>query len=317
MKEFIQSLPKAELHVHLEGTLEPEQMFRLAHRNGVAMPYQSVEEIQKAYRFSNLQEFLDIYYLGTQVLLKVQDFYDLCYSYLKKLQLQGVSYAELMFDPQAHTSRGVALGTVVEGIVAAMKDAKDTWGLETKLIFSFLRHLPEQHAIRIWKEANPYKQHFIAVGLDSSELNNPPSKFQRVFDMARSEGKYTVAHAGEEGDAQYIREAVELLKVSRIDHGNNCLQDPLLVKELVEKQIPLTLCPLSNKALQVCPDLTQHPLKYMLDQGLLITINSDDPAYFGGHLNDNYLSIANSLNLTKEHLQTLAANSFKAAFREQ
>lgn len=314
MTEFIQKLPKAELHLHLEGTLEPELMFMLAQRNQVVIPFRSVEEVKEAYQFSNLQEFLDIYYQGCNVLRRKQDFYDLCYTYLQKLHSQNTVYVEMMFDPQAHTQRGIALDVVVEGIVEAQKDAQRDFGIQSALIFSFLRHLSEEDAINIWKAATPFKQYFLAVGLDSSELGNPPEKFKRVFDLARSEGFLTVAHAGEEGPASYIHQALDLLKVARIDHGNNCLQDEKLVQKLLEQQIPMTLCPLSNKALQVCTDLRQHPLKKMMDHGLLVSIHSDDPAYFGGQLNDNYLALTQALNLSEEDLTKLAIHSFQSSF---
>ncbi len=314
MQEFINAIPKAELHLHLEGTLEPELMFRLSERNGIKIPFDSVDEIKQAYRFNNLQEFLDIYYQGANVLQTEQDFYDLTILYLEKLHQQNCVYAELMFDPQTHTYRGIDLGVVVKGIVDAQLEAEKKWQLKSKLIFSFLRHLPEEDALKIWELADPYKKFFVAVGLDSSELGNPPEKFRNVFEKARSEGFRIVAHAGEEGPSDYVKGALDLLKADRIDHGNNSLQDDELVEELVLRQVPLTLCPLSNLALKVIDKLEDHPLQEMLQKGLLVTINSDDPAYFGGHLNDNYVRIAEALDLSKKEVVQLAKNSFKGSF---
>ncbi len=314
MKEFIQNIPKAELHVHIEGTLEPELMFKLAAKNNIPLKYKNVEEVKAAYQFNNLQEFLDIYYLGANVLQTKDDFYELTFSYLKKLHEQNVVYAELMFDPQTHTSRGIELSVVVEGIKEAMAYAEKQWHLKTELIFSFLRHLSQCEAFKVWDEAEPYKNEFIAVGLDSSEVGNPPEKFLEVFKKVREDGVKAIAHAGEEGPAMYIRNAIDLLKISRIDHGNNCLQDPDLVDELVAKQIPLTLCPLSNLSLKVITNLKQHPLKYMMEKGLLVTINSDDPAYFGGQLVDNYKQTVEALGLDKQDIVQLAKNSFIGSF---
>ena len=279
LKNFIKTIPKAELHLHIEGTFEPELMFKIAKRNNLKIKYKSVEELKKAYNFNNLQEFLDIYYEGAKVLIEEQDFYDMTWAYLKKVHLQNVTHTEIFFDPQTHTDRKIKFGTVIEGIHKALEDGQKKLGITSKLIMCFLRHLDEETAVKTLKEALNYKDWITAVGLDSSEVGNPPSKFQNVFEQARNEGFLTVAHAGEEGPAEYIWEALNLLKVSRIDHGNHCLDDEKLVKELVNRKIPLTVCPLSNLKLKVVKDLKNHPLKAMLDKGLLVTINSDDPAY--------------------------------------
>jgi adenosine deaminase len=314
IEEFIIAIPKAELHVHIEGTFEPELMFEIAKRNSIPLQYQSVEELKKAYNFSNLQSFLDIYYAGAKVLITEQDFYDLTRAYLEKSHAQNVLHTEIMFDPQTHTSRGIEFKTVIGGITRALQDAKKEWGMTTFLIMNFLRHLSEEDAFKTLQTALDYKDLIIAVGLDSSEKGHPPSKFQRVFEMALKEGFKTVAHAGEEGPAEYVWEALDLLKVSRIDHGNNSLDDENLVREIVKQQIPLTVCPLSNLKLKVVTDLKQHPLKKMLDAGLLATVNCDDPAYFGGYVNENFLAVSKALNLTKEEILLLARNSFEASF---
>jgi adenosine deaminase len=312
LKNFIKTIPKAELHLHIEGTFEPELMFKIAKRNNLKIKYKSVEELKKAYNFNNLQEFLDIYYEGAKVLIEEQDFYDMTWAYLEKVHLQNVTHTEIFFDPQTHTDRKIKFGTVIEGIHKALEDGQKKLGITSKLIMCFLRHLDEETAVKTLKEALNYKDWITAVGLDSSEVGNPPSKFQNVFEQARNEGFLTVAHAGEEGPAEYIWEALNLLKVSRIDHGNHCLDDEKLVKELVNRKIPLTVCPLSNLKLKVVKDLKNHPLKAMLDKGLLVTINSDDPAYFGGYVNENYLAVAEALSLSKEDIEKLAKNSFDA-----
>lgn len=313
-KEFLYKIPKAELHLHIEGSFEPELMFAIAQRNKIKIHYSSVEEVRKAYNFSNLQDFLDIYYQGASVLITEQDFYDLTWAYLQKAHAQGVTHSEIFFDPQTHTDRGIEFETVITGIHRALADGKSQLGISYGIIMCFLRHLPEEAALKTLKQALPFKSLLVAVGLDSSEKGHPPSDFQRVYDQARAEGLLTVAHAGEEGSADYVWQALNLLKVSRVDHGNHSLDDPKLVAELAARQIPLTVCPLSNKKLQVCPDLSKHPLRSMLASGLLPTINSDDPAYFGGYVGDNYLAITEALNLSKEELQTLARNSFTASF---
>lgn len=313
-KAFIEGLPKAELHLHLEGSFEPELMFEIARRNGIDLPYPSVEALKAAYNFSNLQEFLDIYYQGADVLHTEQDFYDLTKAYLDRVNRDNVKHVEVFFDPQTHTSRGVAFATVIEGISKALKDGEREHGITSFLIMSFLRHLSEEDAFKTLEEGLAYRDRIIGVGLDSSELGNPPSKFERVFAKAADEGFLLMAHAGEEGPASYIWEAIDVLKVDRIDHGNRCLEDEDLVDELMQSQIALTLCPLSNQKLQVCPDLRKHPVKQMLDLGLLATIHSDDPAYFGGYMNANYIAVAEALDLTEDYLVQLAINGFEASF---
>ncbi len=314
MKNFIQNLPKAELHLHIEGTLEPELMFKLAKKNSIKIPYQNVDDVRKAYEFDSLQPFLDIYYAGASVLITQEDFYDLTWAYLLKCKDQNILHVEIFFDPQTHTSRGVAFGDVVEGISEALNDGHEKLGISSFLIMSFLRHLSEDEAIKTLKESLPYKYFIKGVGLDSSELGNPPSKFQKVFRMAKNAGYKCVAHAGEEGDASYIKEAIELLGVDRIDHGVRCEEDRELMKRLKDEQIPLTMCPLSNLKLKVVGDLKNYNLKKLLEYGLCVTVNSDDPAYFGGYLNENYEAMAKSLNLSKEDMKTISKNSFKASF---
>ncbi len=314
IEKFIEGIPKTELHLHVEGTFEPELMLEIAKRNNKKIPYQSVEELKNAYKFNNLQEFLDIYYAGANVLINEQDFYDLTWAYLTKVHEQNVVHVEVFFDPQTHTDRGVSFDTVIKGIRRALEDGKEKLGITYRLIMSFLRHLDEASAFRTLEQALPYKDWISAVGLDSSEVGNPPSKFERVFAKSMEEGFSTVAHAGEEGPAEYIWEALDLLKIIRVDHGNRCLDDEKLVQRLIESQMPLTLCPLSNLELKVVHDLKDHPIKTMMDKGLLVTVNSDDPAYFGGYMNENYLGIAEALDLSKEHITTLVKNSFKASW---
>ena len=309
--EYIKKIPKAELHLHIEGTFEPELMFEIAQRNKVEIPYQSVEEVKKAYQFSCLQDFLDIYYAGASVLLYEKDFYDLTMAYFKHCAEENVVHTEIMFDPQTHTKRGVSFETVINGIQKAREDAKEKYGISSLLIMSYLRHLSEEDAFETLEQSLPYKHLIKAVGLDSSEKGNPPSKFQKVFEASIKEGYVPVAHAGEEGPAEYIWEALDLLKISRIDHGNNCLTDEVLVKKLVDEKIALTVCPLSNLELKVVDDLKDHPLKKMLNLGLKATVNSDDPAYFGGYMNANFLQTAEALDLTKEDVKTLVKNSFE------
>ncbi len=314
MIEFIKGLPKAELHLHIEGSFEPELMFKIAKRNNVEIPYKSVEEVKAAYAFDNLQDFLDIYYSGAGALMVEQDFFDLTWAYLEKVHSENVLHAEIMFDPQTHTERGISFGTVIIGISNALRQAEAKFGMTTKLIMSFLRHLSEEEALKTLEDAMPYKKLITAVGLDSSEVGNPPSKFQQVFAKAEAEGFLTVAHAGEEGPAEYVWEALDLLKVSRVDHGNNSLDDEILVQELVDRKMPLTVCPLSNLKLKVVTDLKDHPLRKMLQKGLLATINSDDPAYFGGYMNANYIEVVEALSLTKEEICQLTKNAFEASF---
>ena len=308
------ALPKAELHLHIEGTLEPEMMFALARRNGVSLPYASVDEVRRAYVFSDLQSFLDIYYAGCRVLLNEQDFYELTYAYLQRASLQGVRHAEIFFDPQTHTERGIAFETVITGIHRALQDGHRQLHLTSGLILCFLRHLSEEAAMRTLAEALPFTEWLLGVGLDSSEAGHPPSKFQRVYHQARGVGLRAVAHAGEEGPAEYIWEALDLLGAERIDHGVRALDDDRLVGRLLEQPTPLTVCPLSNVRLRVFPALRQHNLKRMLERGLLVTINSDDPAYFGGYVLDNFRETTEALGLTQADLLTLARNSFRASF---
>ncbi|RZM75607.1 adenosine deaminase [Leptolyngbya iicbica] len=314
MSSLIQTLPKAELHIHIEGSLEPEMMFTLAQRNGIELPYASVAEIQAAYQFENLQSFLDLYYAGAQVLQTEQDFYDLTWAYLQKCAAQTVRHTEIFFDPQTHTDRGLPFEIVCNGITAALQAGREQLNVSSHLILCFLRHLSADDAMATLEQALPYQDRIIGVGLDSSELGHPPSKFQAVFDRARAEGFLTVAHAGEEGPPEYIWEALKLLKVSRIDHGVRCVEDPALVDYLGEHQIPLTVCPLSNVKLCVFDTMADHNLKTLLDQGLCVTVNSDDPAYFGGYLNENFEAIQTALALTDADLTQLAQNSFRAAF---
>jgi adenosine deaminase len=314
MDAFIEKLPKVELHLHIEGSLEPELMFALAQRNKIKLPFKSVEEVRKAYDFSNLQDFLDIYYQGMGVLQTEQDFYDLTWAYLEKCAAQNVLHVEIFFDPQGHTDRGIKFETVLNGITRALDDGQKKFGISSKVIMCFLRHLSEEDAFKTLEQALPYKNRIIGVGLDSSEKGHPPSKFQRVFARARAEGFLIVAHAGEEGPPEYVHEALDLLKVNRIDHGNRSLEDPALVARLVKEGMALTVCPLSNLKLCVVKDMRNHPLKKMLDLGLKATINSDDPAYFGGYMNDNYKAVTHALNLDKSHLLTLARNGVQASF---
>ncbi len=292
-------------------------MLKLAERNDIKIKYNSVEEVKKAYDFSNLQDFLDVYYEGTRVLVEEEDFYELTWMYLKRISTENVLHTEIFFDPQSHTMRGIDFSTVIKGIHRALVDGEDKLGLSTKLIMCFLRHLDEESAIETPEEALEYKSWITAVGLDSSEIGNPPSKFERVFKKSKEEGFLTVAHAGEEGPAEYIWEALELLGVSRIDHGNHSLDDENLVMELAKRRIPLTLCPLSNLKLKVVQSLNNHPLKTMMKKGLMVTVNSDDPAYFNGYLNENYLAVAESSNLSLEDIYQLARNSFQASFLDE
>jgi adenosine deaminase len=314
LKQFIKEIPKAELHVHIEGTLEAELMFKLAQRNQIQLPYQSVTEVQQAYQFENLQSFLDIYYAGATVLQTQQDFYDLTWAYLEKANSQNIRHTEIFFDPQTHTMRGISFDTVYRGIHQALENAHKQFGITSHLILCFLRHLSAEAAMETLEMALPYKENIIAVGLDSSELGNPPSKFKAVFDRARSEGFLTVAHAGEEGSSDYIWQAIKLLKVTRIDHGVQSLQDPKLVDYLVQNKIPLTVCPLSNVKLKIFPTMAEHNFKKLLDIGIFVTINSDDPAYFGGYMTENYQATQTALNLNKTEIYTMTKNAFEAAF---
>ena len=314
LENFINNIPKAELHLHIEGTFEPELMFKIAERNNISLKYKSVEELHSAYKFNNLQDFLDIYYAGANVLITEQDFYDLTLAYLEKMKSQNVLHTEIFFDPQTHTARGIEFSTVINGIHNALKDAEKEFGITSKLIMSFLRHLSEADAFRTLEQGLKFRNWIDGIGLDSSEVGNPPSKFQRVFEKAKSEGFFVMAHAGEEGPSEYVWEALELLKVQRIDHGNRSLDDAKLIERIVDEQTALTVCPLSNLKLCVVDTLEEHPLKTMLDKGILATVNSDDPAYFDGYVNENYLETAQALNLSKEDIYQLAKNSFIGSF---
>lgn len=312
----IARLPKVELHLHIEGSLEPELMFALAERNGVELPYASVEEVRAAYDFSDLQSFLDIYYAGACVLLKEQDFYELTWAYLLRCQDDEVCHTEIFFDPQTHTDRGVTFETVVDGISRALADGREQLGISSHLILCFLRHLSAAAAMETLEQALPYRDRIIAVGLDSSEKGHPPEKFVEVFDRARAEGFLTVAHAGEEGPPAYIEQALDLLQVKRIDHGVRCTEDPMLVRRLQREQVPLTVCPLSNIKLRVFARLEDHNLKQLLDAGVCVTVNSDDPAYFGGYIGQNFRETAKALNLDLDDLEKLARNAVTASFLE-
>ncbi len=307
-------MPKAELHLHIEGTLEPELMFELASRNRVALPYQTPEDVRHAYNFTGLQSFLDIYYQGTRVLLRERDFYDLTWAYARKAHEQSVRHAEVFFDPQAHTERGVPMAAIIEGIRHALSDAEREFGMSSKLILSFLRHLSADDAMRTLSDALPYRDHFAGVGLDSSERDHPPEKFTDVFARARAEGLFVVAHAGEEGPPDYVWQALDTLGAARIDHGVRCIEDAALVDRLRSERVPLTVCPLSNVRLRVFDEIADHNLCQLMDAGLHITINSDDPAYFGGYINENFFAIQKAFDLSENDLRTLARNSFEAAF---
>ncbi|WP_246293832.1 adenosine deaminase [Desulfobacter latus] len=317
MNVFIQGIPKAELHLHIEGTLEPETLFRLAERNGIRIKFNSVEALRQAYHFDNLQSFLDIYYEGAGVLQKEEDFYDLTWEYLLKAKAQNIRHVEIFFDPQTHTERGIAFETVINGIYHALSDGARTLNISFCLIMCFLRHLPESEAMATLSQALDFKDKITGVGLDSSEYGHPPSKFIRVFEKARKEGFMTVAHAGEEGPAEYIWEAIQELKVHRIDHGVRALEDKSLISELKRRRIPLTVCPLSNVKLRVFKDIRTHSFKTLFDQGLCVTVNSDDPAYFGGYVVENYIALQNAFQLTRDDIAQLAVNSFNAAFISQ
>ena len=312
--ELIKKIPKAELHLHIEGTLEPELMFQLAKRNKIQSPFESVDEVKSAYNFHNLQSFLNIYFNGTKVLVTEQDFFDLTWAYMIQCKKDYVVHTEIFFDPQTHTDRGIDFDLIVNGIYKALVKAKETLGISSRIIMCFLRHLDEESAFKILDQAINHKDKIVGVGLDSSELGHPPSKFKNVFKKAIKKGFLTVAHAGEEGPPEYIWEALNLLKVKRIDHGIRCLEDEKLVGKLHDEQIPLTVCPLSNIKLCVFKKLQDHNLKKLLDKELMVMINSDDPAYFGGYLNTNLIECQKTLNLSKEDIKKLAINSFKSSF---
>lgn len=314
LRAVLRQMPKAELHIHIEGSLEPEQIFVFAKRNDVALNFPSIEALRAAYAFVDLQSFLEVYYAGASVLLTEQDFYDMTHAYLTRAHNDQIRHVELFFDPQTHTSRGVPFGIVINGIHRALVDAEHAWGMTSGLIMCFLRHLPEADAFATLEQALPYRGKIIGIGLDSSERGHPPENFAHIFAACRGLGLRLVAHAGEEGPAAYIETALDLLKVERIDHGVRCLEDPQLTARLVRDQVPLTVCPLSNVKLRVFDQLENHNLGELLDAGLLVTINSDDPAYFGGYLNDNFLATFDALPLAVHHAHQLARNSFIAAF---
>jgi adenosine deaminase len=312
---LLRAMPKAELHIHIEGSLEPELIFALAKRNGLALPYDSVEALRRAYAFTDLQSFLDIYYAGASVLLKEADFHDMAMAYFARAAADNVVHAELFFDPQTHTDRGVPFKTVIDGLARACEAAHHEYGISTALIMCFLRHLSEEAAFATLEEALPYRGRFIGVGLDSGERGNPPEKFARVFSRCRELGLHLVAHAGEEGPPEYIRTALDVLKVERIDHGVRCVEDPALVRRLAAERIPLTVCPLSNVKLCVYPDMSHHQIGALLDAGICATVNSDDPAYFGGYMNDNFIATFEGLpTLGVSQAHALASNSFAASF---
>lgn len=314
MEAFLMELPKAELHLHIEGTLEPGLMFAMARRNRVELPYADEDAVRRAYVFEDLQSFLDIYYAACSVLVTERDFYELTLEYLRRAVGQGVRHAEIFFDPQTHTDRGVEFATVVNGISSALSDGERELGITSRLIMCFLRHLSEEAAMETLEAALPHRDKIIGVGLDSSERDHPPVKFRDVYDRARAEGFLAVAHAGEEGPPEYIWQALDVLKVRRVDHGEKCTEDERLIERLAAEQVPLTLCPFSNVRLRVVPDLPQHPVGRLLRRGLRVTINSDDPAYFGGYIGDNYVGTAQALGLSRDEMFQVARNSFEASF---
>ena len=317
MNRFVAGLPKVELHLHIEGTLEPELLFTLAKRNGVSLPYPDVESLRAAYEFNNLQSFLDLYYQGAAVLQTQQDFFDLTWAYLQHCHAENVVHTEIFFDPQTHTARGIAFATVINGIQAALEQGSRQLGISSRLILSFLRHLSEEDAFATLEQALPYKRWIHGIGLDSSELGNPPEKFARVFARARSEGWRLVAHAGEEGPASYVWDALDLLRVDRIDHGVRASEDRLLMARLAAERTPLTVCPLSNVRLRVFEQMADHNILTLLDQGLCVTVNSDDPAYFGGYVGANYQALVDELQASKEQLRQLALNAVEACWLDE
>ncbi|MGV3632715.1 MAG: adenosine deaminase [Pseudorhodoplanes sp.] len=310
---LIRSLPKCELHIHIEGSLEPEMMVALARRNGVTLPYAAIEDIHEAYRFQNLQDFLNVYYLGMSVLITEQDFYDLAFAYLRRAHADNVRHVEMFFDPQGHTDRGIAFETVIDGLSRAIADAERTLGISASLIMCFLRHLDEASAQKTLDAALPFRDRIAGVGLDSSERGNPPAKFARVFARARDAGFFITAHAGEEGPASYVWEALDILGVMRVDHGNHAMDDDVLVQRLAREKMALTICPLSNLRLRVVNDLKDHPLRRMMDKGLVVTVNSDDPAYFGGYVNQNYRAVSDALALGRDEIAAIVRNGFHAS----
>ncbi len=316
-KQLIRDLPKAELHIHIEGSLEPEMMFSLAQRNGVELPYNNVDEIREAYQFNCLQDFLDLYYQGMSVLQTQQDFYDLTWAYLQRCARDHVVHTEIFFDPQGHTGRGIAFETVFEGIWSALQDGQSQLQISSRVILCFLRHLDQDDAFATLEQAEPYIDRIAGVGLDSSEVGHPPSKFFDVFDSAGQMGLKRVAHAGEEGPPEYVYQAIDGLRVDRIDHGNRSLEDEMLVRRLVELKLPLTVCPQSNLRLAVVSDMSEHPIRRMLAAGLKATVNSDDPAYFGGYMNDNFNALVDAVDLSAEEIIRLVRNSFKSSFLDK
>lgn len=314
IKQLIDEMPKTELHLHIEGTLEPEMMMKLADRNGVKLPYDTVEQVREAYQFSNLQDFLDVYYLGMSVLITREDFFDLTWAYLERVAEQNVHHVEIFFDPQGHTERGIKFDTVLSGITDALDKAGRHFGMSSKLIMCFLRHLDEDSAFSALESACRCKDHIYAVGLDSSEVGNPPTKFTRVFAKAREEGFACVAHAGEEGPPEYVEQALDVLKVDRVDHGNRALEKPELVARLASEKTAMTVCPISNLRLQVIDDMAKHPIRRMLKAGLQVNINSDDPAYFGGYVGDNYHALNDALELSADEIITLGRNGILSTF---
>ncbi|MFH7563940.1 adenosine deaminase [Oceanimonas smirnovii] len=314
MSAFIEQLPKVELHLHIEGSLEPELVFALARRNGITLDYANEAALKAAYEFDDLQSFLNIYYAGMSVLQTEQDFFDMTHAYLQRAHSEHVRHTEIFFDPQAHTGRGVPFSVVVTGIHRALEQARYDWGMSSRLIMSFLRDLPEASAIDTLRQAEPFHGWLTGVGLDSAETGNPPDKFRRVYAMARDQGYRLVAHAGEEGPPQYIRDALELLRVERIDHGVAAIKDPALMAELAENRIPLTVCPLSNLKLKVVNTMAEHPMGELLQAGLCVTVNSDDPAYFGGYMNANYRALQQGLGMSNSELLQLALNSVEASW---
>lgn len=314
MDQFLNDLPKAELHLHLEGSLEPELLFALAERNAVELPYASVEQLREAYDFGNLQDFLDLYYQGAAVLQTEQDFYDLTWAYIERCKAENILHIEPFFDPQTHTDRGIPFATVINGISRALDQAETAYGISSGLIMCFLRHLSEAAAFETLRQAEPYLDKIIGIGLDSSEKGHPPAKFERVFAKARAMGLLAVAHAGEEGPAQNVIDALDILKVDRIDHGVRAIDNPELIRRLAREEIALTVCPLSNTRLKVFDDMSQHNILQMLEQGVKVTVNSDDPAYFGGYLTENFIALEKGLGMTREQAVELARNSFEYSF---
>ncbi len=317
MNRFLQNMPKAELHIHLEGSVEPEMMFEIGRRNQIALPYSDAAEARAAYRFEDLQSFLDIYYRSADVLRNEADFYDITRAYLQRCHQQQVIHVEPFFDPQTHTERGVPFEAVVGGITRALKDGQRRFGISSRLIMCFLRHLSADQAMGTLEQALPFKEHIVAIGLDSSESGHPPENFRKVFERGLGEGFLTVAHAGEEGPPDYIRQALDLLDVRRIDHGVRCIEDETLMRRLIDEQIPLTVCPLSNVKLRVFDRMSDHNILDLLSRGLKVTVNSDDPAFFGGYVNENFAALHTDLNMNREQAVQLARNSFEASFAEE